>query len=96
MIEFEAAGSSRTSTSYRPQSPSPSARSRTTIKSHQSVGSRTYLVHNHPSGDPTPSHADIEMTKAIVEVARPLGIAVHDHLIVGKDGHASLRALKLM
>jgi DNA repair protein RadC len=38
------------------------------------------LVHNHPSGDPTPSHADIEMTKAIVEVAKPFGIAVHDHL----------------
>ena len=54
------------------------------------------LVHNHPSGDPTPSRADIDMTKAIVEVARPLGISVHDHLIVGKDGHASLKALKLM
>jgi DNA repair protein RadC len=54
------------------------------------------LVHNHPSGDPTPSRADVQMTQAIVEVARPLGIAVHDHLIVGKDGHASLKALKLM
>jgi DNA repair protein RadC len=54
------------------------------------------LVHNHPSGDPTPSRADIEMTRAIVEVAKPLGIAVHDHLIVGKEGHASLKALKLM
>jgi DNA repair protein RadC len=54
------------------------------------------LVHNHPSGDPSPSRADIEMTKAIVEIARPLGIAVHDHLIVGKDGHASLKALKLI
>ena len=54
------------------------------------------LVHNHPSGDPTPSRADIDMTRAIVEVARPLGIAVHDHLIVGKNGHASLKALKLM
>jgi DNA repair protein RadC len=54
------------------------------------------LVHNHPSGDPTPSRADIDMTKAIIDVARPLGIAVHDHLIVGKDGHASLKALKLM
>jgi DNA repair protein RadC len=54
------------------------------------------LVHNHPSGDPTPSRADIEMTKAIVEVARPLGISVHDHLIIGKDGHASLKAMKLM
>jgi DNA repair protein RadC len=47
-------------------------------------------------GPSPPSRADIEMTKAIVEVARPLGIAVHDHLIVGKDGHASLKALKLM
>ena len=54
------------------------------------------LVHNHPSGDPSPSRADIEMTRAIVEVARPLGIAVHEHLIVGKDGHASLKALKLI
>jgi DNA repair protein RadC len=54
------------------------------------------LVHNHPSGDPTPSRADVDMTRAIIEVARPLGIAVHDHLIVGKAGHASLKALKLM
>ena len=54
------------------------------------------LMHNHPSGDPTPSQADIQMTQQIVAVAGPLGIAVHDHLIVGKDGHASLRALKLM
>jgi DNA repair protein RadC len=54
------------------------------------------LVHNHPSGDPTPSRADIQMTQAIIEVALPLGIAVHDHLIVGKEGHASLKALKLM
>jgi DNA repair protein RadC len=54
------------------------------------------LVHNHPSGDPTPSRADVQMTQAIVEVARPLGIAVHDHIIVGKDGHASLKALKLI
>jgi DNA repair protein RadC len=54
------------------------------------------LVHNHPSGDPTPSHADIVMTKAIVEIAKPLGVAVHDHIIVGKDGHASLKRLKLI
>jgi DNA repair protein RadC len=51
------------------------------------------LVHNHPSGDPTPSRADIDMTKEIATVAKPLGIAVHDHIIVGKDGHASLRGL---
>jgi DNA repair protein RadC len=54
------------------------------------------VVHNHPSGDPTASTADIEMTRQIVEIAAPLGIAVHDHVIVGKDGHASLRGLKLM
>ncbi len=54
------------------------------------------LVHNHPSGDPTPSRADIQMTQAIIEVAKPLGIAVHDHIIVGKDGHASLKGMKLI
>ena len=54
------------------------------------------LVHNHPSGDPTPSRADIDMTKTIVEIAQPLGIAVHDHIIVGRQGHASFRALKLI
>lgn len=54
------------------------------------------LVHNHPSGDPTPSRADIEMTRTIVEIAKPLGIAIHDHVIVGRDGHASFRGLKLL
>jgi DNA repair protein RadC len=54
------------------------------------------LVHNHPSGDPTPSRADIDMTRTIIEIARPLGIAVHDHIIVGRDGHASLRGLGLI
>jgi DNA repair protein RadC len=54
------------------------------------------VVHNHPSGDPTPSRADIEMTKEIVAIARPLGIAVHDHIIVGKDGHASLKGMGMM
>ena len=53
------------------------------------------LVHNHPSGDPTPSRADVDMTKQIVEAARPLGIAVHDHIIVGREGHASLKSLRL-
>jgi len=53
------------------------------------------LVHNHPSGDPTPSRADIEMTRQIADVARPLGIVLHDHIIVGRDGHASLKGLKL-
>ena len=54
------------------------------------------LVHNHPSGDPTPSQADIQMTKSIVAIAAPLGISVHDHIIVGKNGHASLKGMKLM
>jgi DNA repair protein RadC len=54
------------------------------------------LVHNHPSGDPTPSGADIQMTQAIIDVAKPLGISVHDHIIVGKDGHASFKGLKLI
>ncbi|KJS18721.1 MAG: hypothetical protein VR78_04120 [Hoeflea sp. BRH_c9] len=54
------------------------------------------LVHNHPSGDPTPSRADIEMTKLIIDTARPLGITVHDHIIIGRDGHASLKGLKLI
>lgn len=53
------------------------------------------LVHNHPSGDPTPSRADIDMTKQIVDAARPLGVVVHDHVIVGRSGHASLKALRL-
>ena len=53
------------------------------------------LVHNHPSGDPTPSRADIEITKVIAGIAKPLGIALHDHIIVGRQGHTSFRAEKL-
>ena len=54
------------------------------------------LVHNHPSGDPTPSSADIHMTKAIIDIAKPLGISVHDHIIVGRNGHASMKGLRLI
>ena len=54
------------------------------------------LVHNHPSGDPTPSRADIAMTKLIVDAAKNLNIAVHDHIIVGKEGHCSMKQLRLM
>lgn len=54
------------------------------------------LVHNHPSGDPAPSSADVQMTKAIANIATPLGITIHDHIIIGKSGHASLRGLKLI
>lgn len=58
--------------------------------------SAVILVHNHPSGDPTPSKADIQMTRQIAEVAKPLGIVLHDHIIVGRDGHASFKGLALL
>ena len=54
------------------------------------------LVHNHPSGDPSPSRADIEVTRNIAEVGKRLGIAVHDHIIMGTGGHVSLRAQGLI
>ncbi|MDP5278801.1 DNA repair protein RadC [Sphingomonas sp. DG1-23] len=54
------------------------------------------LVHNHPSGDPSPSRADIDITRQIAEAGKRLGIAVHDHIIMGSDGHASLRAQGLI
>lgn len=54
------------------------------------------LVHNHPSGDPTPSSADVQMTRQINDIARPLGITVHDHIVIGKSGHASMKGLKLI
>jgi DNA repair protein RadC len=54
------------------------------------------LVHNHPSGDPTPSAADVDMTRQIVNAARTLNITIHDHLVVGRYGVASFKALGLM
>jgi DNA repair protein RadC len=54
------------------------------------------LVHNHPSGDPTPSTADVQMTKQVIDVAKPLGITVHDHIVIGRAGHASMKALRLI
>jgi DNA repair protein RadC len=54
------------------------------------------LVHNHPSGDPTPSSADIRMTQEIIAISAPMGITVHDHIIIGRNGHASFRGLKLI
>lgn len=54
------------------------------------------LAHNHPSGDPTPSSADVEMTKQVVQAARALGIAVHDHVVVGGQATASFKALGLI
>jgi len=54
------------------------------------------LVHNHPSGDPSPSTQDVKMTLDIIAIAAPLGVAVYDHIIVGRQGHVSLKALKLI
>jgi DNA repair protein RadC len=54
------------------------------------------LVHNHPSGDPTPSKADIEMTREIAAAAKALKIAIHDHLVIGRNGHASFKSLGLL
>lgn len=54
------------------------------------------MVHNHPSGDPTPSADDIEITRAVMDAAAPLNITVHDHLVIGRNGEASLRSLGLM
>ena len=54
------------------------------------------LVHNHPSGDPTPSRADIDMTRRICDAGRAVGITVHDHIIVGRGGHNSFKAMGLL
>ena len=54
------------------------------------------MIHNHPSGDPSPSTADVQMTKEIINAAKPLGIVVHDHIIIGRNGHASFKALRLI
>jgi DNA repair protein RadC len=54
------------------------------------------LVHNHPSGDPTPSKADIAMTREVATAAKTLSITVHDHLVIGRGGHASFKSLGLL
>jgi len=54
------------------------------------------LVHNHPSGDPTPSNADIAMTRQIVDAGKPLGVLVHDHIIIGRNGHTSMKGQGLI
>ena len=54
------------------------------------------LIHNHPSGDTTPSRADIDMTRDIQRACKPLGIAVHDHLIISRSGHSSMRAMAMI
>ena len=50
------------------------------------------LAHNHPSGDPTPSQADIDITKQIIQALKPIDITVHDHVIIGKHGHYSFKS----
>ncbi len=54
------------------------------------------MVHNHPSGDPSPSQADVQMTKSVIDIAGPLGITVHDHIVIAKNGHASMKGLRLI
>jgi DNA repair protein RadC len=58
--------------------------------------SAVILVHNHPSGDPAPSRADMEMTSEVKAAAKALGIEVHDHLVIGRKSHASFRSLGLL
>ncbi|TNE39861.1 MAG: JAB domain-containing protein [Alphaproteobacteria bacterium] len=70
---------------------------REVVKRALELGSSSIiLVHNHPSGDPTPSRADIEMTKRIIEAGRSIGITVHDHLVIGKGQHASFKSLGIL
>jgi DNA repair protein RadC len=54
------------------------------------------MVHNHPSGDPTPSQADIDMTRQVVVALQAVGVSVHDHIVVGKNRHTSFRSEKLI
>lgn len=63
---------------------------------YQLVTAAIRVVHNHPSGDPKPSQDDIEMTREIKTAAEALGIAIHDHLVIGRKGHASFRSLGLL
>jgi DNA repair protein RadC len=58
--------------------------------------SAVILVHNHPSGDPTPSQQDVKLTLDIIGMAKPLGVMIHDHIIVARQGHASLKGLGLI
>ncbi|WP_311270826.1 DNA repair protein RadC [Sphingobium sp. WCS2017Hpa-17] len=70
---------------------------REVIKRAMELGSAALiLVHNHPSGDPSPSRQDIDITRQIVEAGKRLGIAVHDHIIMAASGHTSLRAQGLL
>jgi DNA repair protein RadC len=76
------------------RSPSSPAKAKATLSQYDSAHSD--LLHNHPSGDPTRSQADIQMMRAIIDIATPLSISVHGHIIVGKNGHASMKGLRLI
>jgi RadC-like JAB domain len=65
-------------------------------KRDQRCRSDSSLLHNHPSGDPKPSRDDIEITREVKAAAEALGIAIHDHLVIGRKGHASFRSLGLL
>jgi len=69
---------------------------RNKIKRDQRITQDSGLVHNHPSGNPKPSRDDIEITKEIAKAAEALGISIHDHLVIGRKGHASFRSLELL
>lgn len=66
------------------------------IQRDQLHKSDSSVLHNHPSGDPKPSRDDIEMTKEIRRAAEALGLSIHDHLVIGRKGHASFRSLGLL
>lgn len=81
---------------YSPLSTSPARLHTRKLSSIQCDARSRRFMHNHPSGDPSPSQADVQMTKQIVDIAAPLGIPVHDHIIVGTNGHASLKGMRLI
>ena len=67
------------------------------IRSALDLGSASLiLVHNHPSGSPKPSRADIQVTQKIMEASRLMGMTVHDHIVIGREGHTSLKAQGLI
>jgi DNA repair protein RadC len=79
--------------------PIPGTRTHKTVRfanNFKIVGILKSRVHNHPSGDPKPSRDDIEMTREVKAAAEALGIAIHDHLVIGRKGHASFRSLGLL
>ena len=78
----------------RPRPPSKSVRSK--LQRDQRAKLDSDFAHNHPSGDPKPSRDDIEMTREIKAASETLGIAIHDHLVIGRMGHASFRRLGLL